>query len=143
MPYPATLGETEIVAMDPAQEQQVKKIIEEGVKNSLYIHFKMLHSVAKQLEDPALKIPAKEVNEIKLGAQAEVTAQLYLWTYLNLCIENGDLNTLSKAWGNVQFRSNALISAIQLIHVKCQELINQYPIQIPQEQSLNTPFIEH
>lgn len=129
--------------MDPAQEQKIRQVVEEGVKNSLRMHFKMLQSIAKQLDDPALGIPKAELYDVKLGAQSEITAQLYIWTYLNMCVENGDLDILCRAWENPQFRAKALVSAIQLIHRLCQGIVNQFPLQVPQEHSLNTPIVDN
>ena len=124
--------------MDATQERKVREIVAENTKNALRMHFKMLQAMTKELE--TLGLSHTELQDVRTAASAEVSANTYIWTYLNLCVENGDLDILSKAWENPPFRAHALISVIQFVHTLCQDLVNQYPLNIPQDSSLSNPI---
>lgn len=131
------------IVMDP----RVRAIVEEYTKVSLRMHFKVLQAMVKKIEELIAAggvdkkfLTRQDIANIKLASQAEVAVQNYIWTYMNLCVENGDLSILHKAWEDRQFRNNILVAAVSFVDGICAVISKQDVLRVPQETSLATPI---
>lgn len=129
--------------MNADQQQVVSKMLSTGIKDCLRMHFKMLQRATIQLSDPLLELSPDEMVATRNAMQADISANIFIWTYLNICIQNQNLDTLRTCWEDVEFRTKALIAVIQFMHVKAQELIQENSLVIPQDQSIADLIWDH